>query len=185
MVEKPEKAFMTILKMVKGKTRQIIGAYIDSVTNVRGDARMVHPPVIILALFLAILGCSSDPQDDPIPPANFPDKTINLNLPENIALRSKGNAKAYKDIGVRGVIVYCVDVGIYHAYEQNCSYRPNEACATVNIDPSSLYMIDPCCNSTFDFNTGMPSGGVAWRPLRQYRTKFNGTDLTITDEVIE
>jgi hypothetical protein len=55
----------------------------------------------------------------------------------------------------------------------------------VNIDPSSLYMIDPCCNSTFDFNTGMPSGGVAWRPLRQYRTRFNGTDLTITDEVIE
>jgi len=140
---------------------------------------------VFAALFVACLSCSSDPQDDPIPPANFPDKTINLNLTENIALRSKGNAKAYNDIGVRGVIVYCVDVGIYHAYERNCSYTPNEACATVNIDPSSLYMIDPCCNSTFDFNTGMPSGGVAWRPLRQYRTRFNGTDLTITDEVLE
>jgi nitrite reductase/ring-hydroxylating ferredoxin subunit len=139
----------------------------------------------ILVCLLALLSCTSDPGDDPIPPASFPDEFINLNLPDNIALRSKGSSRAYNDIGVRGVIVYCVDVGIYHAYERNCSYQPNEACATVNIDVSTLFMVDPCCGSTFDFNTGMPSGGVAWRPLRQYRTTFNGTDLIISDEIVE
>ncbi|HTF20476.1 MAG TPA: hypothetical protein VK658_20530 [Chryseolinea sp.] len=140
----------------------------------------------VLLFVLVVWGsCSSDPLDDPIPPVSFPDKVLNLNLPDNIGLRSKGGSRAYNDIGVRGVIVYCVDVGVYHAYERNCSYQPNEACATVNIDVSTLFMVDPCCGSNFDFNTGMPSGGVAWRPLRQYRTTFNGTDLVISDEVVE
>ncbi|MEJ1239065.1 hypothetical protein WBG78_13100 [Chryseolinea sp. T2] len=138
----------------------------------------------VAVLFIAFASCSTDPSDDPIPTVSFPDKVLNLNLPENIGLRSKGGSKTVKD-GVRGIIIYCVDVGIYHAYERNCSYRPNEACATVNIDVSTLFMTDPCCGSNFDFNTGMPSGGLAWRPLRQYRTKFNGTDLVITDEPIE
>ncbi|MGC3945955.1 MAG: hypothetical protein QM762_15780 [Chryseolinea sp.] len=153
----------------------------------RGMALMNMMRLFAVALVtLAAFGsCSTDPSDDPIPPISFPDKVLNLNLPENIALRSKGVSKAVNDIGVRGVIIYCVDVGIYHAYERNCSYQPNEACATVNIDASTLFMTDPCCGSNFDFNTGVPSGGVAWRPLRQYRTTFNGTDLVITDEVIE
>jgi len=141
--------------------------------------------ILALILIAAFGSCTSDPSDDPIPPASFPDKVLNLNLPDNIALRSKGTSKALNDIGVRGVIVYCVDIGIYRAYERNCSFQPNEACATVNIDLSTLFMTDPCCGSNFDFNTGMPSGGAAWRPLRQYRTTFNGTDLIITDEVIE
>lgn len=139
---------------------------------------------LVMALML-LSTCSSDPVDDPIPPASFPDKVLNLNLPDNIALRTKGNSRAYNDIGVRGVIVYCVDVGVYHAYERNCSFQPNEACATVNIDVSTLFLVDPCCNSTFDFNTGMPSGGVAWRPLRRYKTTFDGTTLVISDEVVD
>ena len=140
---------------------------------------------LLTSLLGVLLSCSPDPSDDPIPTKSFPDKVINLNLPDNAVLRSKGNSKAYGDIGVRGVIVYCVDVGVYHAYERTCSYQPNEACATVNIDQSNLFMTDPCCGSNFDFNTGMPSGGVAWRPLLQYKTTYNGTDLIITDEVVE
>jgi len=138
-------------------------------------------------LFVSMLcsNCTPDPSDDPIPPASFPTKVINLNLPENAALRSKGASKAYSDIGVRGVIVYCVDINVYHTYERNCSFQPNEACATVNIDQSTLFMVDPCCGSTFDFNTGMPLGGAAWRPLRQYRTSYNGTELVITDDIVE
>lgn len=141
--------------------------------------------VTFFVVISLLIGCSSDPLDDPIPPISFPDKVLNLNLPDNIALRNKGASREYNDIGLRGVIVHCVDAGVYRAYERNCSYQPNEACATVNIDVSTLFMVDPCCNSTFDFNTGLPSGGVAWRPLRQYRTTFNGSELVITDEVVE
>ena len=146
-----------------------------------------RPGVVLMGLLIAMLSltCSSDALDDQIPPTSFPDRLLNLNLPDYIGLRTKGGSREINDIGVRGVIVYCVDVGVYHAYERNCSYRPNEACATVNVDASQLFLTDPCCGSNFDFSTGMPTGGAAWRPLRQYRTEFNGTDLVITDEVVE
>lgn len=130
------------------------------------------------------VGCSRDLTDDEIPPSQFPDIVLNLSLPSNIALATKGAVKEINDGGVRGIIVYCEDVGIYHAWERNCSYTPNEACATVNVDVSRLFMIDPCCGSSFDFRTGMPMGGVAWRPLREYRTSANGSELIITSEVV-
>jgi nitrite reductase/ring-hydroxylating ferredoxin subunit len=129
-------------------------------------------------------GCSQDLSDDNIPPAQFPDIVINLSLPSNIDLASKGGYKEFNDYGVRGIIVYCEEIGVYHAYERNCSYSPNEACATVNVDASKLYMIDPCCGSSFDFASGEPIGGVAWRPLRKYQAIANGSELIITEAII-
>lgn len=135
-------------------------------------------------LLVGLVACSPDLSDDQIPYQPFPDIILNLNLPDNIALKSKGISKAI-DGGVRGIIVYCENAGVYFAYERNCSFHPNDACATVNIDNSLLFMTDPCCGSTFDFSTGYPMGGVAWRPLIKYKTTYNGADLIITDEVVE
>jgi hypothetical protein len=109
---------------------------------------------------------------------------ININLPEYQKLRSQGVMEVH-DIGVRGVIIHRVNASTYVTYERNCSYQPNDACATVNIDMTNLFMIDPCCNSTFDLATGNPTGGPAWRPLRKYETYFTGFELTITDRVVE
>ena len=138
--------------------------------------------ITIIVIFLT--ACSQDLSDDEIPLSYFPDIVINLSLPSNIVLASKGGYKTINDGGVRGIIVYCEDIGIYHAYERNCSYRPNDACATVDIDASKLFMIDHCCGSHFDFNTGQPIGGVAWRPLRQFQTLANGSELIITDTIV-
>ena len=131
-----------------------------------------------------LVSCSPDLSDDAIPTAHFPDIVLDLSLPTNIVLASKGGVKEINEGGVRGIIVYCEDRGIYHAYERNCSYTPNTACATVNIDASRLFMTDPCCGSSFDFKTGQPIGGVAWRPLRKFKATANGTELIITEEVI-
>lgn len=135
-------------------------------------------------VLIALAACTSDLNDAPIPYQPFPDFVLNLNLPDNLVLRSKGNAKAFGEPGVRGIIVYCADPGVYRVYERNCSFHPNDACATVNIDPSNLYMIDTCCGSTFDFSTGNPIGGAAWRPLVQYDATYDGIYLTISDAVL-
>ena len=141
---------------------------------------------LLLISFLFIMSCSPDLSDDEIPVAQFPDVVLSLSLPSNIDLARKGGIKLLNSEGVRGIIVYCEEVGKYHAYERTCSYRPNDACATVNVDPSNLFMIDPCCSSTFDFVTGMPiGGGAAWRPLRKYQTIANGSELTITQTIIQ
>lgn len=134
-----------------------------------------------------LLSCSNELVDAPIPIIPFEDLVLNLSLPENTSLSTVGGFRdlslSYPDRGVRGIIVYRKDISTYYAFETNCTYQPNEACATVNIHNSTLYLEDVCCGSMFNWD-GNPIGGIAWRPLRQYETILNGTELTITDEVI-
>lgn len=136
-----------------------------------------------LFIITVLFACSSDLTDDPIPPALFDDIVMQLTLPQYVSLNTKGYYE-FSNAGVRGIIIYRKDAAEYVAFERNCSYHPNDACATVNVDISGLFLTDPCCGSIFDFASGNPTGGVAWRPLRQYRTHLDGTVLTITDEVV-
>ena len=133
--------------------------------------------------FCLLTACGRDLTDDPIPPATFANFVINLSFPEYQKLAFDEGTKELNSIGVRGVIVYRKNSTTYLAFERNCSYHPNDACATVNVHVSGLYLTDPCCGSNFTFE-GKPNGGAAWRPLRQYKTDLNGGSLTITSEVI-
>lgn len=134
-------------------------------------------------LFL-LIGCQPDLSDDPIPYVPFTEIVINLSFPEFVSLRTDGGFKEINTGGVRGIIVYRISETSYNAFERNCSFHPNDACATVNVHNSGLYLTDPCCGSTFNFSDGNPSGGIAWRPLRRYRTQVNSFTLSITDEII-
>jgi nitrite reductase/ring-hydroxylating ferredoxin subunit len=135
--------------------------------------------VLILLLFS---NCEPDLSDDQIPYVQFPDVIINLNLPAYTSLKFDGGY-AYVSGGVRGIILYRKNISTYIAYERNSSYHPFEACATVDVHSSGLYMLDTCSNSTFDFNTGNPTGGPAISPLRRYVVQLNSFELTITDDV--
>jgi len=135
-------------------------------------------------ILLSLVACSRDLSDDPIPIIPFADVVINLGLPDYFSLQTDGGFKELNTGGVRGIILYRVNSSTYFAYERNCSFRPNEACATVNVHSSGLFMTDPCCNSSFNFSDGNPSGGPAWRQLQRYRTQLSGFTLTITDEII-
>ncbi|HEU5292253.1 MAG TPA: hypothetical protein VFU05_16500 [Cyclobacteriaceae bacterium] len=132
-------------------------------------------------LLLLLISCDSDPVDDPIPFQPFPD--INIVLPNFPALSSDGGFILVSDGGVRGIILYRKTSTTYLAFERNCSFRPNDACATVDVHSSTLFMHDVCCGSSFNFD-GTPSGGPAWRPLQQYRTSLSVSTLTITDEIV-
>lgn len=140
-------------------------------------------PTLLLLMF-SLIKCTPDLSDAAIPYQPFSPIQINLNLPEYNSLRTTGGYK-YVDGGIRGIILYHKSSAEYLAFERNCSYHPNDACATVEVHISTLYMIDPCCNSSFDFATGVPTGGVAWRPLRQYEVLLSGTELTITDTILQ
>lgn len=138
---------------------------------------------IAVAAIATLSRCAPDPGDDPIPYVPFSEIFINLNLPAYVALKTNGGSMTI-DGGVRGIILYRVDATTYLAYERNCSFQPNEACSTVDIHLSNLYMFDSCCGSSFNFSDGFPLGGVAWRPLRQYKTSVNAELLSITDEIV-
>ena len=134
-----------------------------------------------LVLYCSV-SCQRDLFDQPIPEAFFPDIVIDLSFPEYVRLLTDGGTFQINNKGVRGIILYRKSAGNFVAYEKNCSYRPSEACATVEVDPSNLFMIDFCCNSTFSLDEGLPTGGVAWRPLRRYKTTIQGYLLTISSE---
>jgi hypothetical protein len=138
----------------------------------------------LLSFLLVISSCEPQMTDDPIPWLAFPEIVLNLNLPENAALRVDQGIKEVYDGGVRGIIVYRVNMSTFRAYEKNCSFQPNEAGATVNVHSSRLFLTDHSCGSSFSLEEGIPTGGPAWRPLRQYRTIYANLTLTITDETV-
>jgi nitrite reductase/ring-hydroxylating ferredoxin subunit len=139
---------------------------------------------IVLCLLAFFASCNQDLSDDPIPEAFFADLILNLNLPEYNSLRNDGGIFSIPDKGVRGIFVYRKSATSYIAYERNCSFQPADACATVDVHSSNLFMIDSCCNSSFDWEDGTRTGGPAWRPLRRYRTFLTGTELTIVAESV-
>ena len=132
-------------------------------------------------LLLFLFSCEPDLVDDPMPFQPFPD--INIIVPNYQALSSDGGYIIINDGGVRGIILYRKSASTYLAFERNCSYRPNEACATVEVHSSTLFMNDTCCGSSFSFE-GIPTGGPAWRPLQQYRASLSGNTVIITDEIV-
>jgi hypothetical protein len=138
-------------------------------------------------LLCLYVSCTPDMSDDLIPHGPFSPIVINLNLPEYIALKSDGGYKELSNSigGTQGIIIYRVNASTFVAYERNCSYQPNNACALVEVDPSRLFMKDPCCGSSFSFTSGSPTGGPAWRPLLQYQTSLVNSDLSITDDIVE
>lgn len=143
--------------------------------------RGILKSTFLFLLFITLDSCDSDRVDDPIPYQPFPDHYIEIsNFP---ALTTDGGTTEINDIGVRGVILYRKSSTVYIAFERNCSFQPNDACATVDVHTSTLFMEDACCRSSFNFD-GNPTGGPAWRPLHQYRTSLSGNTLTITDEII-
>ncbi|MBX2961035.1 MAG: hypothetical protein KF687_00910 [Cyclobacteriaceae bacterium] len=136
------------------------------------------------AVFLSlVLSCTPDEFDDPIPIIFFQPIEINIALPQYANLNTLGYVYIDDNAGVRGIILHKKNPFTYLAIERNCSFQPNQACATVEVHTSTLFLQDACCGSMFNWD-GVPTAGVAWRPLRQYKTSLNGTLLTITDEII-
>lgn len=162
--------------------------------KVEKDFMTTRPKLRILMRFIAVIAlaltlltqfnsCTPDLRDDDIPYIPFEDININLNLPTYNSLATIGGYMYLNSGGVKGLIVYRSGPDNYIVFERNCSYSPNEACSTVEVHSSTLYMHDPCCGSTFRFPDGEPSGGIAWRPLRQYVSYYNNQTLVITDEI--
>ena len=159
--EKPERDFMTINNVI------IIG-------------RLVIACTLMITCFS---GCRKDDEDDAIPYLPFSDVYINLSNPEYFSLQHAGSYVYLNGEGVKGIILYRAGANEFRAFERNCSFTPNEACATVEVEGTGLRLVDPCCGSVFDFD-GEPISGPAWRPLRQYRAEMGGTEVVISDEII-
>ena len=137
---------------------------------------------ICTVLTILLYNCTPDFVDDPIPATQFPDFTIIISNHPSLLL---DGGFIYRSEGVRGLIIYRKNNSTFLAFERNCTFRPNDVCSTIEVHSSSLYIFDPCCGSTFNFD-GNPTGSPASRNLRQYQTFISiGTNtLTVTDQIL-
>lgn len=149
-------------------------------------AKKISGLLLIIITTLVISACDPERVDLPIEPGVFPTFTINItSFPElmlNGGAKDISSVPDYRQYGNRGIIVYRKNATTFLAFEKTCSFQPGDACATVGIHESNLFMIDVCCGSQFNFE-GNPTGGLAWRPLLQYQTSVSGTQVTISSTV--
>lgn len=143
--------------------------------------KKISSSVFILATIIGASSCEPDYTEEQIPFQPFPDIVINTSLPAYTALQIDGGYQQISNVVLRGIIVYRVNATTFRAFEQTCSFQPNNTCATV--EPFPFYMQDACCGSVFDYE-GNPTGGMARFPLGQYEVRVSGSTITITDNVI-
>ncbi len=135
-------------------------------------------PIILL---LTIAACKDTNNNNPIPgvPVNI---NLNLNDPQYSALNAINGAVTING-GVRGIIVYRYGQEEYYAFDRNCTFQPNDACATVNIESGFTTAKCQCADSTaYQLNSaGAVISGPAQAPLKMYRTSVAGSNLFITN----
>lgn len=123
---------------------------------------------------------SCDKSDDDEIPFAYVNFYINPNTTLYYRLNSPGGWEyLVADKPSRGIIIYRGMQDDFKAYERTCPHDPFEACARVEVDPSGLTITDPCCGSRFIILDGSVIQGPSRRPLKQYRTSYNGNLLHV------
>ena len=141
---------------------------------------------LVSCLLPGLVACGSKNDDQPLIPYAPVNMSLVLTNQEYVNLRANNGAVMVPvrgpagNGGVKGIIVVRQNASTYLAFERNCPYRPYDACATVTLDRSRLFMRDSCCNSQFDLQ-GQITGGPTPRPLKQYSTNLQGNILNITN----
>lgn len=133
----------------------------------------------LFTIFLAILlfaelftgqGCKKESETIPNVYVDF---YIYLNQPSYAALNSVGNF-VYVTGGVKGIIVYRKSLDEFVAYDRSCPYDPDAGNAIINVDSTNVFSSDSNCGSKFNLLDGSVLNGPATRPLKSYRTSFDG-----------
>lgn len=135
--------------------------------------------IVLASLLLSLNGCDSDNERANIPFV-YVNERVNVESIVNKDLwRSGGHVTL--NAGYRGIIIVNEGGDNFHAFERACTFDAEKECAIVEMDDSELYLIDHCCNSSFDF-AGNPIGGPATIPLLEYTTYREGDFLVIVNE---
>ena len=146
----------------------------------------LFPLLVAYCSLLIAPACGSDAAVQPAVPYGVVNLSLNLTNQQYTALRfDNGTVTLLPNgpagpAGVKGVIVVRENASTYRAFERNCPYQPYEACALVSVDRSGQFLRDTCCNSQFDLQ-GHVTGGPAPRPLVQYSTSLQGSQLYISN----
>tara|TARA_Y100001954_G_scaffold177641_1_gene188807 strand:- start:1373 stop:1786 length:414 start_codon:yes stop_codon:yes gene_type:complete len=105
---------------------------------------------------------------------------VPLNQPEYSDLDAIGNS-IFISGGVKGIIIYHLNVNDYRAFDRNCTFEPSTECAYIDSINSTIASCS-CCESKYLIDQdGATANGPALLPLKQYYTSYSGGILKITN----
>ncbi len=134
--------------------------------------------LLTIILFITFVSCLDDNVDsNRFLPNVSVNQTIDLNLPQYVNLHITGGY-AYAEGGIRGLIIYNTGTG-YVAFDRACPHIELQACSTMEVDDSGLFMVCPCDDERFQIINGAPENGNIRYSARAYTVTINGSILTI------
>ncbi len=137
-----------------------------------------HAFVLLLLPWL-MLACDKD-KDHPQIPYAYVDIYIKPNSTEYLELNPVGGwVYLTAQYPSRGILVYRVSMDEFMAYERTCPHDPDKDCARIQVESSGTTAVDSCCMSRYIMHDGSPFQGPSRRPLKQYRTNYDGITLHI------
>ena len=83
--------------------------------------------------------------------------------------------------GYRGLIIYRPFSDQFMVFERACPYDPLEDHARVIVEDNGVIAIDTVCGSRFILTDGSPIEGPSRRPLKQYRSRYDGYTLQVSN----
>ena len=131
---------------------------------------------ILFGLFLLLVSCGDETDRTEIPYiyVNF------VIYPNTLHFIPEGGY-VYSSGGYKGLIIYRPLSDQFMVYERACPYDPLEDDARVVVEDNGIIAIDSLCGSRFILTDGSPINGPATTGLKQYRTRYDGYSLTVTN----
>lgn len=134
---------------------------------------------IYLALFSALIlfvSCDKNNEESDIPYVyvNF------VIYPNTIDFIAEGTCVTTTG-GYQGLIIYRPYSDQFMVYERACPYDPLEAGARVIIEDNGIIAVDTICGSRYILTDGSPIEGPAKRALKQYRSRYDGYSLQVSN----
>ena len=83
--------------------------------------------------------------------------------------------------GYKGIIVYRPLHDEFLAFERACPYDPLDDSARIVVETSGIIAVDPHCGSRFIMTDGSPIEGPATVGMKQYRTRYDGYTLNLSN----
>lgn len=131
-------------------------------------------PLLIISLILN--SCSKETESD-----NIPYVYVNFTIYPNTLDFIPDGGWAYVTGGYKGIIIYRPAHEEFMVFERTCPFDPLQDDARVEVEESGIIAIDKHCGSRFLLTDGSPIEGPARVGLKQYRSRYDGYSLIISN----
>lgn len=131
---------------------------------------------ILLLLPLLLVSCGDENEESLIPYVY-----VNFTIYPNTLDYIPDGGYIYVTGGYKGIIIYRNTHDEFLAFERACPYDPLVDGARVEVESSGIIATDPVCGSRFILTDGSPIQGPATVSLKQYRTRYDGYSLIVSN----